>query len=172
MTHTEDQDVVGIHPEKMQALIGELKAVHRVIAAFAGEFSAPLSALGINVNTVHQSEHWTSDQVSRLTERLRKFRNDEYSLPPRQPSAPGDLSSPGSVGSTGAGGGGTGAGGGGTGGGGPGGTTGDAGGTGSAGGAAHAGRGHPGQAGAAAGSGNNAGAGGYPTGGGAPYTPG
>ena len=63
MTHIEDQDVVGIHPEKMQALIGELKAAHRVIAAFAGEFSAPLSALGISVNTVHQSEHWTSDQV-------------------------------------------------------------------------------------------------------------
>jgi hypothetical protein len=67
VTHTEDQDVVGIHPEKMQALIGELKAVHRVIAAFAGEFSAPLSALGISVNPVHQSEHWTSDQVSKLT---------------------------------------------------------------------------------------------------------
>ena len=189
MTHTEDQDVVGIHPEKMQALIGELKAAHRVIAAFAGEFSAPLSALGVSVNTVHQSEHWTSDQVSKLTERLRKFRNDEYSLPPRQASAPGDLSSPGSVGSTdaasgtgasgstGAGGStGAAAGGGGTGGGGASGT-GGAGRTGSAGGAAHAGRGHPGHAGAAAGSGNDAGAagyptGGYPAGGGAPYTPG
>jgi hypothetical protein len=32
VTHTEDQDVVGIHPEKMQALIGKLKAAHRVIA--------------------------------------------------------------------------------------------------------------------------------------------
>ena len=88
MTHTEDQDVVGIHPEKMQALIGELKAAHGVIAAFACEFSAPLSALGISVNTVYQSEHWTSDQVSKLTERLRKFRNDEYSLPPGSRARP------------------------------------------------------------------------------------
>jgi len=76
VTNTEDQDVVGINPEKMQALIGELKAAHRVIAAFAGEFSAPLSALGISVNAVHQSEHWTSDQVSKLTERLQKFRDE------------------------------------------------------------------------------------------------
>jgi len=68
VTHTEDQDVVGINPEKMQALIGELKAAHGAIAAFAGEFSAPLSALGISVNAVHQSEHWTSDQISKLTE--------------------------------------------------------------------------------------------------------
>jgi hypothetical protein len=173
VTHTEDLDIVGINPEKMQALIGELKAAHHVIAAFAGEFSTPLSALGISLNAVHQSEHWTSDQVSKLTERLQKFRDDEYSLPPRQAAAPGD---PGSTGSTGTGGtGGTGSTGG-TGAGGSGGTrsaggTGSGGGTGSAGGATRTGRGHPGQAGADAGGGTGAGAAGYPAGG-APPVPG
>src|SRR5487761_350437 len=87
MTHSQAQGAVGINPEKMQALINELKAAHHAIAAFAGEFSTPLSTQGISVRTVHQAEHWTADQVSKLAERLRKFREGEQ--PPAAGSTPG-----------------------------------------------------------------------------------
>ena len=151
MTHSQAQDAVGINPEKMQALIKELKAAHHAIAAFAGEFSAPLSAQGISVRTVHQAEHWTADQVSKLAERLRKFREGEQ--PPAAGSTPG---APG--GSAGAGG-----------------TTGAAGpvpaGTGAgAGSVTGAGTGTGTGIGAGAGSGTGAGAG-YPSGGGTPVMP-
>ena len=91
MTHSQAQDTVGINPEKMQALINELTAAHHAIAAFAGEFSAPLSAQSISVRTVHQAEHWTADQVSKLAERLRKFREGEQPGRGQHPWRPGRL---------------------------------------------------------------------------------
>jgi len=89
VNHGDDQGFVGMNPEKMQSLIGELRTAQHGIAAFAGEFSAPLSAQGISIGTVHQAEHWTADQISELTERLQKIREDEHTVPPRMGGQPG-----------------------------------------------------------------------------------
>lgn len=66
----------------MQALINELKSAQHAIAAFTAEFAAPLSAQGISLNTVHQAEHWTADQVTKLTDRLQKLHEAGHTVPP------------------------------------------------------------------------------------------
>src|ERR1700690_4476813 len=82
MGHSEDHDLVSMDPDKMHALIVELRAAHHTIAAFAAEFARPLSAQGVSVNTLHQAEHWTADQVAKLTERLHKLGEAEHTVPP------------------------------------------------------------------------------------------
>ncbi|HEY2443377.1 MAG TPA: hypothetical protein VGI31_09610 [Streptosporangiaceae bacterium] len=82
MEHSRDHDLVGMDPDKMQALINELKSTQHTIAAFTAEFAAPLSAQGISLNTVHQAEHWTTDQVTKLTERLQKLHEAGHTVPP------------------------------------------------------------------------------------------
>lgn len=77
----------GMDPDKMRALIREIRAAHHAIGAFAGEFTAPLSAAGISMSTVHQAEHWTHDQISMLTERLEKLEHDEHTSP-NHPTGP------------------------------------------------------------------------------------
>jgi hypothetical protein len=90
MSHSEPDDLVGMNPDKMRALIDELRSAHHAITAFAGEFSAPLSSHGISMSTVHHAERWTADQVSMLTGRLEKLTDEEqhdgkHTVPPMQP---------------------------------------------------------------------------------------
>jgi hypothetical protein len=74
-------EFTGMNPEKMQSLIDDLKTAQHTITGFAGEFSAPLAAQGISTATIHQAAHWTADQVSDLSERLRELRDQERTTP-------------------------------------------------------------------------------------------
>ncbi|HET6187651.1 MAG TPA: hypothetical protein VFE59_11715 [Trebonia sp.] len=81
MTDSGDWDLTGIDPEKMRALIEQMRAAHHAIASFATEFSAALSAQGIGVRDVHQTAAWTSDQISMLTTRLKKIEDAAHTAP-------------------------------------------------------------------------------------------
>jgi hypothetical protein len=74
-------DFAGMNPGKMRSLIDDLKTAQQTIAGFAGEFSAPLAAQGVSTATIHQAAHWTADQVSSLSERLKELRDHERTTP-------------------------------------------------------------------------------------------